>query len=220
LAIFLIGGLAVAAAVNLVLGLMEVRRLRALLVQVVGAPRITTREQLVQLQKWLTTRIRWVRGTERQRPFLRHSATRILATGKGFCGENARVATLLLNVGGLPARRLYLEGPRWGHVLVEHRWGAEWVAFDAHADPGVMLRPEALGRVPSDRIDLLPNDYNATNPWLRAYRIGLAHRLSALRRFEQARVPMVVSMIAESPYFIRAFLTAALAGALMPAFVR
>ena len=38
----------------------------------------------------------------------------------------------LLNLGGIPAHRLYLEGTRWGHVVVEHRWEGRWRLFDAH----------------------------------------------------------------------------------------
>ena len=53
----------------------------------------------------------------RGRPFLRHTAAETLLSGKGRCGEAARVFVNMARAAGIPAQRLYLEG-RKSHVAV------------------------------------------------------------------------------------------------------
>jgi hypothetical protein len=139
------------------------------------------------------------------RPLLRYSAEHILKTGFGFCGENARVAIRLLAMGGVRAHRLYLEGPLWQHNVVEHEWEGSWKLFDAHSDPASLLPDEDVGAIESSDIARFPNHHEG-QPWLRSYRIKPFHRVPALRRFEQTRVPGWVAQIAETPSLIKAML--------------
>ena len=54
------------------------------------------------------------------RPLLRDSAQTTLETGRGFCGEKARVMIRMLRLEGLEAHRVYLwGGPTLQHVIAE-----------------------------------------------------------------------------------------------------
>jgi len=194
----------ISLVVNLGLAMRERRALRRVLREIPVSDSIRTLDELVSLRRFLAESIRFDRDRiHESRPFLRHSAAQILASGHGFCGENARVASLLLNAAAVRANRLYLIGPRWGHVLVEHRWGDGWVLFDAHADPGTMPPDDSLGRIPSTAIDRLPNRYDR-NPWTDYYRIQALYRIPPLRPLSKLRPPRIVSVISESPALLRA----------------
>lgn len=163
-------------------------------------------EDLIRLKHYLSTHIRYdAKRVNEARPLLRHSAEHILKTGFGFCGENARVAIRLLAMGGVRAHRLYLEGPLWQHNVVEHEWEGSWKLFDAHSDPASLLPDEDVGTIESSDIARFPNHHEG-QPWLRSYRIKPFHRVRALRRFEQTRVPGWVAQIAETPSLIKAML--------------
>ena len=187
-------------------------RERALLLRVLRevAPdgRIATRAQLVRLKRRLSTSIRWSDARMHDpRPPLRASARRVLETGTGFCGENARVAVRLLRLGGVDAHRLYLVGERWGHVVVEHRWDGGWRLFDAHADPRTELADDRVGRVDTERLADFPNRA-PENAWRGSFRIpGLGRRAWGAR----LRPPAALTALAETPSLVAALAGAALA---------
>lgn len=185
---------------------------RTKLREIIGGDQIRSAEDLVRIKRFLSTSIRWdLALRDVARPLLRAPATNILQTGWGFCGENARAAILLLNAGGVPANRIYLEGDRWGHVVVEHRWNGTRYLFDAHNDPGTLLPDELVAAVDSRDLARFPNDY-PQNPYRRAYRMKVLRRWPAAHRL---RAPALLSVAMERPSVIKAtgalLLTAALA---------
>jgi hypothetical protein len=202
--------LRVAAWIALVLGLAGVvggavawwrerRVLSALLRELAPSGRITTRAELVQLKRRLSAAIRWDEARMHDpRPPLRASARRVLESGEGFCGENARVAVRVLRLGGVDAHRLYLVGERWGHVVVEHRWDGAWRLFDAHVDPRTQLADDQVGRIDAEDLRAFPNRA-AENPWRRSYRIP---GLGAQRWAERLRPPAPVIALAETPSLV------------------
>jgi hypothetical protein len=196
-----------AAIVFVALWRRERAALRAWLYAVVPGGRIRSREDLVALKRKLSDAIHYDPAHMHDpRPLLRAGAVRTLAEGRGFCGENARVALSLLRLGGVPAHRLYLQGARWGHVVVEHRWDGAWRLFDAHNDPRTALPDEGVGRIDTDALDRFPNRV-ADNPWLSSYRIpGLGRKQWGAR----IRPPAAVTEIGESPALMGAVACAVL----------
>jgi hypothetical protein len=178
-------------------------RERAFLLEVLReiAPsgRIGTREELVRLKRRLSGAIRWDEARMHDpRPLLRASARRVLETGAGFCGENARVAVRLLRLAGVDAHRLYLVGERWGHVVVEHRWEGGWRLFDAHVDPRTELADADVGRIDTEDLRAFPNRA-AGNPWRGSYRVPGLGRLVGMGRM---RPPPIATAVAETPALV------------------
>ncbi len=199
---------AVATVISLRRFLQEQRALRRLLHRLLPAGRFQSSDDLVTLKRFLHETISYdMSKRELPRPMLRDSAATILARGEGFCGENARVAIRLLALGGVRANRFYLEGPRWSHVIVEHRWGDGWRLFDGHKDPGTQLADEDLGRIGVEELGRLHNDYREKNPWLAWRRLKLPMRPSLLRALGRWRPPRLVVAVAESPDLLRAALS-------------
>jgi hypothetical protein len=177
------------------------------------APPVRSADDLCELKRRLTASIDYdQRSLEAPRPLLRAAASETLRTGTGFCGENARAAVLLLKQRGVRAHRLYLEGPRWGHVAVEQRWNDQWVLFDAHRDPGVLLPDEQVAQVPTAELERFPNDYADMNPWQRAARLKLSLRLPR-RDFDAVRPPAALVSVMERPYLVKSIAAAAVAAA-------
>ena len=192
------GGIALVGG-GLIAWWREDRFLANVLREIVPGGRFRDRDDLVRLKRRLSETIRWdeARMHER-RPLLRASAAQVLASGEGFCGENARAAVRLLRLGGVDAHRLYLEGERWGHVVVEHEWEGGWRLFDGHVDPRTALPDEAVGRIDSADLTAFPNDARE-NPWRSSYRIAGLRRLPGMRA---ARPPAIVTALAESPALV------------------
>jgi hypothetical protein len=168
------------------------------------APPLRSVADLRELKHRLTASIDYDQQfLDAPRPLLRAPASLTLRTGTGFCGENARVAILLLKQRGVRAHRLYLQGPRWGHVAVEQRWEDRWVLFDAHRDPGVLLPDEHVARIPTAELERFPNDYAERNPWVRAARLKLALRLPGAG-LDGIRPPSVLVSVVERPFLMKA----------------
>jgi hypothetical protein len=179
----------------------ERRFLIRVLREIAPSGRLASREELVRLKRMLSSAIRYDPARMHDpRPPLRASALRTLATGEGFCGENARVAVRLLNLGGVPAHRVYLEGARWGHVVVEHRWDGGWRLFDAHDDPRTALADDQVGRIDAETLRAFPNAA-LENPWRRAYRIPGLGRLTAPWA-GRVRPPAALTTLAETPSLV------------------
>ena len=197
---------------NLLVDRRERRYLDATLGEIVGPNGIRTREDLVNLKRFLTTRIDTDPArTHEPRPLLRASASDTLERRFGFCGESARTAILLLGAGGVRAHRVYIEGERWGHVAVEQEWEGRWVLFDAHDDPSTVLPDALVGNVPSDQLDQFPNSHQR-NPYRRAYRIKLFRNMGPLSRWSNVRPPAWIARSAERPALIKAVTGALLTG--------
>jgi len=168
-----------------------------------GIDSISDRRELVALRRKLSSTIAYdIERKEDPRPLLRATAAETIASGSGFCGENARVAILLLKIRGLRAHRLYLQGPRWGHVAVEHRWNGRWVLFDAHADPATMPDDEQVGALRSDDLNEFPNAY-PRNPWLRATRLKALLR-GPRTAADNWRPPSPLVGLFERPHLLKA----------------
>lgn len=196
----LVGGLALLVGGWVAWG-RERRALRAWLREVVPGGRFREREELVRLKRRLAGAICYDEARMHDpRPPLRASAARVLATGEGFCGDNARVAVRLLRLGGVDAHRLYLEGERWGHVVVEHHWDGGWRLFDVHSDPRTALPDEAVARIATDDPAAFPNRA-AENPWRGSYRIPEVGRLP-LPGVRSARPPGALTALAETPALV------------------
>ena len=195
--IALTGGLVVAIGA-IIAWWAERRALLTVLRGVAPSGQFRERAELVALKRRLSAEIHWdPKRMHERRALLRASAHQVLATGEGFCGENARVAVRLLNLGGIPAHRLYLEGPRWGHVVVEHRWEGRWRLFDAHVDPRTALPDEAVGRIDAGELATFPNRA-AENPWKSSYRIPGVRRLP-VSWAGRLRPPAALTALAETP---------------------
>jgi len=168
-----------------------------------GIDSISDRAELVALRTKLSSTIAYdLERREDRRPFLRATAAETIASGNGFCGETARVAILLLKIRGLRAHRLYLQGPRWGHVAVEHRWNDRWVLFDAHADPATMPNDEQVGALRSDDLNAFPNAY-PNNPWLRTTRLKALLRGPRTAADRWRPPPPLVGLV-ERPHLLKA----------------
>jgi hypothetical protein len=211
--------------VNLRTAWREIRFLRGVLSEIVPLGRIQKREDLVAIKNYLSSHISYnLDRKEARRPLLRHSATHILRSGYGFCGENARVAINLLFLGGVRANRLYLEGPRWKHVVIEHQWDGDWKLFDSHNDPTTIVPDESIARISSDDLDAFPNDHRGINPWTGCYRSKAGYVLGnrckrfgtplqkTFQRLAQQRLPCPVIVFFENPALVRALGGALLAG--------
>jgi hypothetical protein len=192
------------SAVALALWVREVLFLRGVLRGILPSGRVRQREDLVLIKSYLSSHIRYDRQRVNDpRPLLRASARRTLASGHGFCGENARVAIWLLGLGGVRAHRVYLDATLWKHILLEHRWEGGWKFFDAHADPATLLSDDAVGRIESTDLARLPNAHEG-NAYLRSYRLRPLHGIGFLRRFEQLRLPWPMALLLESPALVNA----------------
>jgi hypothetical protein len=184
------------------------------LARIAPSGRIDSRDELVRLRRLLSDRIHWDEARMHDpRPPLRASARRVLETGAGFCGENARVAVRLLRLGGVDAHRLYLVGERWGHVVVEHRWDGGWRVFDAHLDPRTQPTDEQIGRIDAEELSAFPNRA-PENPWRGSFRIPWLGRRP---RWSRTRPPALLTALAETPSLVAVVAGAAvaLAGALL-----
>jgi|GEM_PF-1154249 len=158
---------------------------------------------LTLVKKYLSTHINYdTAKRDAKRPLLRQTAATTLKTGFGFCGENARVAVLMLNYAGVKAGRVYLFGNRWNHVVVEHAYKGKWYLFDAHNDPGVMLPDAAVCTIPIEDIAAFPNEYRAQNEWVESCRIRIARKFSILSSLAQTRLPRPLTILTESPDLI------------------
>ena len=169
--------------------------------------------RVAALRDYVRARVRNVEFSARGRPFLRDSAAETLRTGKGRCGEAARVFVNLARAAGIPARRLYLEG-RKSHVVavVTDADGRELVVdatnrfyfpgveplgdlgrhaeFDSYSTFG-WRRLRLLRALPSNSVGLGPLGYLLENPHaLLACLCFLSAALSlALAAFARCRLP-------------------------------
>ncbi|MBI2269188.1 MAG: transglutaminase domain-containing protein [Bacteroidetes bacterium] len=143
------------------------------------------------------------------RPILRASEIETLKSGKGFCGENVRVMIKLLDQVGIPARRFYLYGEQWQHVLTECKIDGKWYLIDAHNDPFIEMTGDMIGKIPSPDFKLLKNT-DETNEWLDYHRIRFFEFNSFLKNKKKIYLPHSVVYFFESIFLIKAAVIAGL----------
>lgn len=169
--------------------------------------------KVTALRDYVRAHVRNVDFSARSRPFLRDTAADSLRTGKGRCGEAARVFINMARAAGIPAQRLYLEG-RKAHVVavVDAGDGRGLIVdatnrfyfpeveplggFGAHAEFDTYStfgwrRLTALRALPSNFVSLGPLGYLFENPHaLLACLCLLSAALSlTLAAFARARLP-------------------------------
>jgi hypothetical protein len=141
--------------------------------------------KVVALRDYIRTHVRNIEFKGLTRPFLRDTAADTLRTGKGRCGEAARVFVNMARAAGIDAQRLYLEGEK-SHVItvVGHEDGTVLIV-DSSADPtyfqhleplaaltkhkefrtfSTWRRTRALRALPSNFVSLGPLAYLFENP--------------------------------------------------------
>ena len=184
----------------------ERSRLRSILVSLNGQVRIRELADLVRIKGFLNEHIHFdIKRRHDSRPLLRHTATQILDSQYGFCGENARVANLMLNYGGVRSNRIYLVARNWQHVAVEQKWEGEWWYFDGHVEKMLPFEDADVARIPSSDSERFPNQYGAS-PITDVSRIKLFRSIPGLRGLASLRLPSLLVVIFESPELIKAIL--------------
>jgi hypothetical protein len=97
----------------------------------------TRREKVFALRDYIRRHVRWEGVSQEGRPFLRASAWETLRTGKGYCGEAARVLINLAEQLGILAQRVNLYGPIINHVVAEVQIdpGGAFILVDPQDNP-------------------------------------------------------------------------------------
>jgi hypothetical protein len=150
-----------------------------------GAPAGDFDAKVVALRDYVRTHVRNVEFRGLTRPFLRDTAADTLRTGRGRCGEAARVFVNMARAAGVDAQRLYLEGEKSHVVAVVGRDDGTVLVVDSSADPtyfteleplpaltkhdefrtfSTWRRTRALRALPSNYVSLGPLAYLFENP--------------------------------------------------------
>lgn len=141
--------------------------------------------KVVALRDYIRTHVRNIEFKGLTRPFLRDTAADTLRTGKGRCGEAARVFVNMARAAGIDAQRLYLEGEKSHVITVVGREDGTVLIVDSSADPtyfdeleplatltshkefrtfSTWRRTRALRALPSNFVSLGPLAYLFENP--------------------------------------------------------
>ncbi len=141
--------------------------------------------KVVALRDYIRTHVRNIEFRGLTRPFLRDTAADTLRTGKGRCGEAARVFVNMARAAGIDAQRLYLEGEKSHVITVVTREDGTVLIVDSSADPtyfneleplsaltqhrefrtfSTWRRTRALRALPSNFVSLGPLPYLFENP--------------------------------------------------------
>ncbi len=203
LTITILGLLILLSVFSFIKEIQEISFLKKTLKLVIGKTQIESTEDLVKIKNYLNKNISFNPELKtKKRPLLRHTASYILKSKYGFCGENARVAIKLLLLGGVKANRIYLFRKEWEHVLVEHKLNGAWYMFDGHNDPLTFLKDRDVASIQSKNILEYPNEY-PNNPYLNFCRIKLFYKILFLKSLSKIRLPSFFTYILESPYLIK-----------------
>lgn len=184
----------------------EIQFLQKTLVEINGKTTINTVQDLINIKNYLNKTITYNSDLKtKKRPLLRHTASQILKSNYGFCGENARVSIKLFLLGGIKASRIYLYGKKWGHVVIEHKWNNAWYLFDGHYDPLTKLENKDITAIESNDLSSYPNGY-PENLYINYCRIKLFYMIKPLKFLSKIKLPSFVVYFFESPYLIKAYL--------------
>ena len=107
--------------------------------------------KVVALRDYIRTHVRNIEFRGLTRPLLRDTAADTLRTGKGRCGEAARVFVNMARAAGINAQRLYLEGEKSHVVTVVGRGDGTVLVVDSSADPNYFPELEPLSALPAHR---------------------------------------------------------------------
>ena len=116
-----------------------------------GVPSDDFDAKVVALRDYVRTHVRNVEFKGLTRPFLRDTAADTLRTGKGRCGEAARVFVNMARAAGVPAQRLYLEGEKSHVISVVGREDGDVLIADSSADPFYFQKLEPLSAISSHK---------------------------------------------------------------------
>lgn len=136
-----------------------------------------------------------VAPADRQRPFLRSTAWETWKSGKGYCGEGARVIVVMLQSLSIPAARLYLRADRddYFHIAVAYYDEGKWYLTDSTNSSTDLLAFLTDNRMP---LDQLPGQ----NPFFYSYSFMNWRRVLPFMWFDQkAPLPQGVSIVMENP---------------------
>lgn len=167
---------------------------------------IDEKERVKLIMRYLKSHINYL-GVDRNsaRPILRASADETLKSGKGLCGDYVRVAIRLMSIANIEARRFYLFGKKWEHVILECKIGHEWFLVDVFNDPATEMEEEDLFKIVSPKFEMLKNTY-VMNPWIDYHRVRFFHKWSFLNDLKAVKLPHLLVIFFESPYLIKATL--------------
>lgn len=98
-----------------------------------GAGARDRRAKLLALRDYVRAHVDTADFYFRNRPLLRNTAAETLRTGKGRCGESARLFANMARAAGIRSQRLYLEGRRSHVVNVVEAEGGGTLLVDAGA---------------------------------------------------------------------------------------
>jgi hypothetical protein len=107
--------------------------------------------KVVALRDYIRTHVRNIEFKGLTRPFLRDTAADTLRTGKGRCGEAARVFVNMARAAGIDAQRLYLEGEKSHVITVVGRGDGTVLVVDSSADPTYFQNLEPLSALTQHR---------------------------------------------------------------------
>jgi hypothetical protein len=182
-----------------------------------GVPDDDFDAKVVALRDYIRTHVRNIQFAGLTRPLLRDTAADTLRTGKGRCGEAARVFVNMARAAGINAQRLYLEGEKSHVITVVGRDDGAVLIVDSSSDPtyfpdleplsavskhnefrtfSTWRRTRALRALPSNFVSLGPLAYLFENPHallacfcLLASAATLALSVYAALRLPQWRAP-------------------------------
>ena len=192
-----------------------------------GVPAGDFDAKVLALRDYIRTHVRNVEFAGLTRPFLRDTAAETLRTGKGRCGEAARVFVNMARAAGIRAQRLYLEGEKSHVVTAVRREDGAVLIVDSSADPNYFpgleplsafsahtefrtfstwRRTRALRELPSNYVSLGPLAYLFENP--HALLAGLCFLASAafitLALYAARRVPRQRLSVTEKGFNVQA----------------
>jgi hypothetical protein len=183
--------------------------------------------KVVAIRDYIRTHVRNVEFAALTRPFLRDTAADTLRTGKGRCGEAARVFVNMARAAGIRSQRLYLEGEKSHVVTVVSRGDGAVLVVDSAADPvyfpdleplsafsshkefstySTWRRTRALRKLPPNYADIGPLAYLFENPHalLAALCFLASAALLALSLYAARRLPRRRTRVAEEGFNTRA----------------
>lgn len=117
--------------------------------------------KVVALRDYIRTHVRNIEFKGLTRPFLRDTAADTLRTGKGRCGEAARVFVNMARAAGINAQRLYLEGEKSHVITVVGREDGTVLIVDSSADPTYFQNLEPLSALTTH------NEFRTFSTWRR-----------------------------------------------------
>ena len=107
--------------------------------------------KVVALRDYIRAHVRNIEFAGLTRPLLRDTAADTLRTGKGRCGEAARVFVNMARAAGIDAQRLYLEGEKSHVIAVVGRVDGAVLIVDSSADPNYFPELVPLSALPAHK---------------------------------------------------------------------